>query len=65
MKRIVPKGFLLARPGKQAPVQDSKNIECGTCHTVIYRIEGAFNPEAFEAAKKEHYSVSPQCKPRR
>jgi hypothetical protein len=61
MKRMVPRGLLLAKPGKQAPVPDLGAIECGTCHVVIYRAEGVFDAEDFEAARKKHYSVSPTC----
>jgi hypothetical protein len=62
MKRMAPRGLLLARPGKQAPLQDSGGgIECGSCHQIIYRAEGVFNREAFAAARKKHYAVSPSC----
>lgn len=65
MKRMRPRGLLLGMPGKQAPFQDSGNIiECGNCHLVIYRSEGAFDREAFYAARKKHYSVSPACESR-
>ena len=62
IKRIAPRGLLLAKPGKQAPVQDSPNaIECGACHKIIYQAEDVFDVEAFQAAKKRHYEVSPSC----
>jgi hypothetical protein len=61
MKRMAPRGLLLAYPRRQAPVQDSQSIECGICHIVIYRAESVFDPQAFEAARKKHYSVSPAC----
>jgi hypothetical protein len=61
MKRIAPRGLMLARPGKQAPVQDSNCIECGTCHMVIYRPDGVFDAEAFREAREKHYSASPAC----
>jgi hypothetical protein len=65
MKRIAPRGLLLARPGKQAPIQESNSIECGTCHTVIYRPNGVFDAEAFRAAREKHYSTSPGCEVRK
>jgi hypothetical protein len=65
MKKIAPRGLLLARPGKQAPVLDSGAIECGACHMIIYRTETTFDPEAFRAAKKKHYSISPTCETRK
>jgi len=65
MKRMAPRGLLLANPGKQAPAQDSANgVECGTCHTIVYKAEGVFDKEAFNAARKKHYSVSPGCESR-
>ena len=65
MKRLAPRGLLLARPGKQAPVQDpGSGIECGTCHAVIYTAEGGFDRDAFEAARKKHYVISPECESR-
>ena len=61
-KRIAPRGLLLAMPGKQAPVQGPDNgIECGTCRSIIYKPEGVFDAEIFQAAKKKHYAVSPAC----
>ena len=64
-KRLAPRGLLLARPGKQAPVQDPGNgIECGTCHEVIYRPENSFDRDAFEVARKKHYAISPECESR-
>jgi hypothetical protein len=65
IKRITPRGLLLPKPGNQALAQDSSNaIECGTCHSIIYKPEGAFDVEAFEAAKKKHYEVSRSCENR-
>ena len=62
IKRMAPRGLLLARPGKQAPVQGSGNtIECGFCHTVIYKTEGVFDKDAFVAAREKHYAISPEC----
>jgi len=61
MKRIAPRGLLLANPGKQSPIQDSSGIECGKCHAVIYRIDNGFDAQAFQEARKKHYSVSPVC----
>ena len=61
MKRIAPKGLMLANPGKQAPIQDSNIIECGKCGTVIYRADGGFDVKAFDEAKRKHYSNSPAC----
>jgi ferredoxin-like protein FixX len=56
---------MLARPGKQAPVQDSNCIECGTCHMVIYRPDNGFDAEAFRAAREKHYSAFPACEIRK
>jgi hypothetical protein len=64
MKRMVPRGLILGKPGRQAPVQDSGGIECGTCHMVIYKVDGVFDAEAFQAARRKHYSVSPACEGR-
>ena len=61
IKRIAPKGLLLAGAGKQTPIQDPSNIECGSCHMVIYRADKGFDTKAFQEAKKNHYSVSPAC----
>jgi hypothetical protein len=61
MKRIAPRGLLLANPGKQWPAQDSNNIECGKCHMVIYRVEKSFDAKGFQEAKRKHYSASPAC----
>jgi hypothetical protein len=61
MKQVTPKGLLLANPGKQAPVQDPKSIECGKCHVVIYTANERFDPKAFQDAKRIHYSISPTC----
>ncbi|MGA2973069.1 MAG: hypothetical protein ABSE39_10695 [Candidatus Bathyarchaeia archaeon] len=62
LKRIAPRGLLLANPGKQAPIQDSNGIECGKCHTVIYRADKGFDVKALQEARKMHYSISPACK---
>jgi len=62
LKQIAPRGLLLANPGKQAKVEESNGIECGTCHTVIYRPDKGFDAEALEDARKTHYSTSPTCK---
>jgi hypothetical protein len=62
LKRIAPKGFLLANPGKQAPIQDPNGIECGECHVVIYEADKEFDAKAFQEARKRHYSISPACK---
>lgn len=61
IKRIAPKGLLLAAAGKQAPIQDPSSIECGSCHRVIYRPDKEFDATAFEKAKKNHYSAYPPC----
>jgi len=62
MKRVAPRGLLLANPGKQAPVPDAEVVECGVCHKVIYRaVGGGFNSEEFRAERKKHYAVSPGC----
>jgi hypothetical protein len=61
LKRIAPKGLLLANPGKQTPIQDPSSIECGKCHVVIYRADKGFDAKAFKKARKMHYSISPAC----
>jgi hypothetical protein len=61
MKRIAPRGLLLANPGKQTPIQDANGIECGKCHAVIYRADSGFDVRAFQEARKKHYSVSSAC----
>jgi len=61
MKQVTPKGLLLANPGKQTPIQDSKSIECGKCHAVIYTAKEKFDPKAFQDAKRTHYTISPTC----
>ncbi len=61
LKQIAPKGLLLAKPGKQAPIQDSSSIECGKCHVVIYRADKGFDAKAFQEARKMHYSIFPAC----
>jgi len=61
LKRVVPRGLLLANPGKQAPIQDSKSIECGKCHALIYTASNEFDPKAFQEAKRMHYAISPAC----
>lgn len=62
LKRIAPRGLLLANPGKQAPDQKPGEIECGICHAVIYGTNKDFDANALEEAIKKHYSVSPACK---
>lgn len=62
IKRIAPKGLMLSNPGKQAPNQDSDSIECGKCQTVIYKADDGFDANAFDEAKRKHYSSSPTCK---
>jgi len=62
MKRIAPRGLLLAKPGKQSPVEDPGGIECGKCHAVIYRADKGFDAKALEEARNMHYSISPACK---
>lgn len=61
LKHVAPKGLLLANPGRQAPIQDSKSIECGKCHALIYTANDKFDPVAFQEAKKKHYATSPAC----
>ncbi|MGA2790572.1 MAG: hypothetical protein ABSF00_07375 [Candidatus Bathyarchaeia archaeon] len=61
LKRIAPRGLLLANPGKQAK-EESNGIACGICHAVIYRPDKGFDAEALEEARKTHYSTSPACK---
>jgi len=61
VRQVAPRGLLLARPGKQAPGQESNDIECGVCHAVIYRAVGGYDREAFLAARMRHYSASPSC----
>ena len=61
IKRIAPKGLLLAGAGKQAPIEDPSGIECGSCHMVIYKADKGFDAKAFEEAKKNHYSAYPAC----
>jgi hypothetical protein len=61
IKRIAPKGLLLAGAGNQAPIQDPSSIECGSCHMVIYRADKGFDAKEFQEAKKNHYSASPAC----
>jgi len=60
-KELNPKGFLLANPGKQSPGPNSKGIECGKCHAIVYSPEGEFDMTAFKIALKEHYVISPDC----
>lgn len=62
MKRIAPRGLLLANPGKQAPVEDPGEIKCGKCQMVIYRVDKRFDVKALEEARKMHYSISPACR---
>lgn len=61
IKRIAPKGLLLAGAGKQAPALDPSGIECGICHNVIYKADKGFDAKAFQEAKKTHYAASPAC----
>ena len=65
MKRIAPRGLLLANPAKQTPIQDSGEIECGSCHEVIYKADNGFDVNEFQSAKEKHYSISPACKERK
>lgn len=62
MRRIVPRGLLLAAPAKQAPIPESGEIECGSCHGVIYKPDNGFDAREFQEAKEKHYSLSPACK---
>ncbi|HYW02293.1 MAG TPA: hypothetical protein VE862_12550 [Candidatus Acidoferrum sp.] len=39
------------------------SVECGKCHTIIYRPDTQFNRQAFENSLREHYSKSPECIP--
>jgi hypothetical protein len=61
IKRIAPKGLVLAGAEKQTSTQDPSSIECGSCHVVIYRADKGFDAKAFQEAKKNHYSTSPAC----
>jgi ribosomal protein S27AE len=65
IKRIAPRGLLLANWEKEAPIQDPRSIECGKCHAVIYRAEKGFDAKTFEEARKKHFSNSPGCDERR
>jgi hypothetical protein len=65
IKRIAPRGLTLSAARDQAGTRDSSGIECGTCHMVIYRPDGVFDPEAFREAKGRHYSSSPACEARK
>ncbi|HUO42272.1 MAG TPA: hypothetical protein VMU35_04790 [Methylomirabilota bacterium] len=60
-KRLNPKGFLLANPGKQAPNPDFTGIECGRCHTIVYPPDKKFDMASFKIALKKHYETSPDC----
>jgi hypothetical protein len=60
-KQLNPKGFVLANPGKQSPAPNSKGIECGKCHTIVYLPEREFDMTAFKEALKAHYVISPDC----
>ncbi len=60
-RELNPKGFLLANPGKQSPGPNSKGIECGKCHAIVYSPEREFDMTAFKIALKEHYVISPDC----
>jgi hypothetical protein len=62
MKRMAPRGLLLVNPDKRVSEQDPNLIECGKCHKVIYRADKKFDSDAFQEARKEHYSASPECK---
>jgi len=61
IKRMAPKGLILARPGKQTPIESSNSIECGKCHMEIYRADDGFNANEFQEAKRKHYSNFPAC----
>jgi len=61
IRHLVPKGFLLANPGKQAPNLNSRGIECGKCHTIVYPPDKEFDMVSFKTALKEHYAASPDC----
>jgi len=61
LKRVVPKGFLLAKPGRQAPTENPRSIECGKCHALIYSVDREFDEKAFQEARRKHYLVSPAC----
>jgi len=62
VKRIAPRGLLLGGPQRQASPQGSGDgIECGVCHSVIYRPDGVFDKGDFDAARKRHYAASPDC----
>src|SRR5208337_1679837 len=62
LKRISPKGLLLANPGRQTPIQDSNNIECGNCHAVIYRADIKFDTTVLQEAITAHQLTSPGCR---
>ena len=62
MKRIAPRGLVLAVSGKQAPIQDPNAIECGNCHVVIYRSDRGYDAKELEKARERHYATSPACK---
>ena len=61
IKRLNPKGLLLANPGKQAPNLNSRGIECGKCHTIVYPPDKEFEMASFKRALREHYTTSPDC----
>ncbi|MGA2783252.1 MAG: hypothetical protein ABSF09_00950 [Candidatus Bathyarchaeia archaeon] len=62
LKRISPKGLLLANPGRQTPIQDSNSIECGRCHAVIYKADIKFDTTALQEAITAHHLTSPDCR---
>jgi len=64
VKRVVPRGLLLVDSDKPVPERDPNMIECGKCHKVIYTITAAFDSNAFQEARKEHYLASPECEER-
>jgi hypothetical protein len=61
MKRVRPRGLVLVAPENRSSDEDSSIIECGRCHKVIYRADEGFDSDAFQQAKKAHYSNSPEC----
>jgi hypothetical protein len=62
IRQVVPRGIFGAYAARRKQARVSEGIECGSCHAVIYKPDKEFDREAFEAAKKEHYSASPTCK---
>jgi hypothetical protein len=61
IKRMTPRGLLLVDPDKRPSQRDPSIIECGKCHEIIYRTDKGFDANAFQAARKAHYSTSPDC----